>query len=485
MGEPTYILLTGATGFLGRWLLRDLLATGRRVAVLVRAGEVTAEERVRKLLAGWGGRLPPCYPRPVVLAGDLRDPSLGLSAADRDWINRRCRRVVHAAADVSFRTRRDGEPWVTNVDGTARLLELGVPEFHHVSTAFVCGDRPGPVGEEELDAGQRFRTDYERSKFEAERRVRAAGTCVAVYRPSVIVGDSQTGATTSYHGLYQFLQAAQRLAASGRVVCLPFTGDEPRNLVPVDWVARAIVRLVDRPAWHGRTFHLVSRLPVSVHGIKRAADERLGTSRLRLRRPGEQGGVEEVFVRLVREYAPYLDGDPEFDCRNTLAALPDLPAPAMDQPMLARLIRFALADDWGRRIVEEPPLVDAAEYIERFLPEAARRSVMRDLPLDVAVGLDVAGAGRWLCRWADGELIEVRCGSCRGADVVFRTDHPTFGAVVRNSLSPQDAFLTRRLHLDGDVERGLKLAVLFAELVREFPFDSPLVEAKDGVACPG
>src|SRR5262249_49691063 len=114
------------------------------------------------------------------------------------------------------------------------------------------------------------------------------------------------------------------------------------------------------------------------------------------------------------------------------------------------------------------------------------RSVMRELPLDVSVGLDITGAGCWLCTWAGGELVAVRRGPCAGAEVVFRADSATFGAVVRNRLSPQDAFLARRIDIEGDVERGLKLAVLFGELVREFPYDllTP-AEAADVVAYAG
>src|SRR5207244_1988671 len=125
MGAANYILLTGATGFLGRYLLRELLAAGRRVAVLVR-GDV---ERLGDSPA-------------TVIAGDLRASRLGLSAVDRTWISRRCTSILHAAANVSFRA---GQAWSTNVDGTARLLELGVAEFHHLSTAFVGGDRTGTI----------------------------------------------------------------------------------------------------------------------------------------------------------------------------------------------------------------------------------------------------------------------------------------------------------------------------------------------------
>src|SRR5262249_28736296 len=140
--------------------------------------------------------------------------------------------------------------------------------------------------------------DYEKSKFEAERRVGASRHVRAtIYRPSVIVGDSRTGFTSSYHGLYRFLELGTRLASTpaaptpapagspapnaggrGRRILplrLPFTGDEPRNLVLVDWVARAIVAIVNQPHHHGRTYHLVARRPTPVRAIKEVAEELL------------------------------------------------------------------------------------------------------------------------------------------------------------------------------------------------------------------
>src|SRR6516164_5206980 len=138
MGDSGYILLTGATGLLGRYLLRDLLASGRRVAVLVRdARSATAEQRVRELTALWRDPPPAPFNAPVVLAGDLCAPGLGLQGADRAWLGRHCRGVVHAAADVSLRRAFGADPWKTNVEGTQRLLELcaalGIEEWHHVS----------------------------------------------------------------------------------------------------------------------------------------------------------------------------------------------------------------------------------------------------------------------------------------------------------------------------------------------------------------
>ena len=120
-----HVLLTGATGFLGRYLLRDLLASHYRVVVLAHPTRCqTASDRVTGLLE-WceksaGYRLPV----PTVLAGDLNYCHLGLSPSDRSWIAANCRQVIHAAARTTLRTSPDGEPARSNVEGTQRLLDL-------------------------------------------------------------------------------------------------------------------------------------------------------------------------------------------------------------------------------------------------------------------------------------------------------------------------------------------------------------------------
>ncbi len=513
MDNSGYILLTGATGFLGRYLLRDLLAAGQRVAVLARDGRGgSAEERVRGLTETRHDR----PANPVVLAGDLRAAGLGLTAADRGWLARHCTAVLHGAADVSLRRSPAADPWATNVEGTQRLLDLcadlGINEFHHVSTAFVCGDRAGPVREDELDRGQKFHNDYEKSKFEAERRAGAARHLRAtVYRPSVIVGDSATGRAAAYHGFYRFVELGHRLAtlaphpspaeagspaaapgATGRRVLplrLPFAGDEPRDLVPVDWVSRAIVGILGRPRHHGRTYHLVAHRPVRVRDIKEVAEEVLGIEGVRLAHPNRRESptaLEETFLEHLREYWPYLHGDPAFDCRNTRAALPHLPPPPIDRALLARLIRSAVADDFGRagRKTRRRKPWACRRYVEQFFPESLARSSLARVSIDVTLGLDVAGAGggRWSCRLGGGAAT-VRRGLEPAAEVVYRTDPATFEAVVRGRQSPQEAFLDRRIEIAGDVEKGLKLAVLFERFVKECPYREPLAaEETDAVA---
>jgi thioester reductase-like protein len=501
------LILTGPTGLLGRYLLRDLLLAGRRVVVLARdSWTACAADRVSAVVDFWSQSLSRDLPRPTVLTADLAAPDLGLRATDRAWLARSCRGIVHAAARVSLRRSADGEPWRTNVEGTRRLLALcaalGPGQFHHVSTAFVCGTRPGPIRERDLECGQEFHNDYERSKCEAERLVGAApGIRATVYRPAVIVGDGRTGYTSTYHGFYRFLDLADRLAAPGSdparrmlPLRLPFAGATPRNLVPVDWVSQAIVRIASQPRRHGRTFHLTARRPVPARLIKEVAERVLGIDGVRFAGPAPLSDLtplEATFLDYVQEYWPYLHGDPVFDRRNARAALPDLPPPRVGRAMLTRMVRFAVAHRWGRAAPAGPggrARLDCADYLESFFPHAARRSALVRIPLTVTVGLDIRGpgGGRWQCRWADGELLAVRRACGAASDVTYQLDVATFMAVVRGAVAPQEAFFDRRIEVAGDVETALKLAALFGRFVQESPYEPrPRREARDAVARPG
>lgn len=171
----------------------------------------------------WEETLGKRLPRPTVLDGDLTRPFCGLDADARRWVGEHCDELLNNAASLTFRgTRREAEPWLTNVTGTGHVLSLaretGLRHVHHVSTAYVCGLRSGVVREDELDVGQSFVNDYERTKVEGERLVRAAAAPVGgfldtatIYRPSIIVGDSTTGWTSTYHGLFAALRLGHTL----------------------------------------------------------------------------------------------------------------------------------------------------------------------------------------------------------------------------------------------------------------------------------
>ena len=369
--ESGCILLTGATGLLGRFLLRDLTARGRRVAVIVRRGKTAAaDQRVDDLLRDWREVAGAEVDRPVVLEGDITRPRLGLSASALDWVAANVDEMVHSAASLSFQRREaDGEPYASNVGGTANVLEVcrtaGIRRLHHVSTAYVCGLRRGTILESELDVGQTPGNDYERSKIEAEKAVRAAGflDVLTVYRPSIIVGDLVHGFTNTFHGFYKPLRIIQpfveaflhaNLEAGVLLDALGMSAGDCKNLVPVDWVSAVMARIILDPALHGATYHLTSCRPTSVGLLCRVfegmvvemAERAAGGTGRSAAAAFEPALLARLFGDQMQVYRAYWRDDPRFDATATGRAVPDLPAPALDEPTIRRLCRFAIATDF-------------------------------------------------------------------------------------------------------------------------------------------
>jgi thioester reductase-like protein len=261
------ILLTGATGFIGTEVLARLLKrTDRRIYALVRGSDdAQAEARLSSILhravgpdAALGGRV-------VAVRGNVEQPELGLDAAGQSWLAERVGDVLHIAASVSFTLPLERARAI-NVEGTRHVLEFAercnrngaFGRFSHVSTAYVAGTHSGDFGEDDLELGQGFHNTYEQTKFEAERLVRsyAERLPVQVFRPSIIVGDSVTGWTSSFNVMYTPLKAFQR----HRVHAVPAREDASVDVVPVNYVAEAMVELVERPGQGNEvpTYHLVA-----------------------------------------------------------------------------------------------------------------------------------------------------------------------------------------------------------------------------------
>jgi thioester reductase-like protein len=371
-----HLLLTGATGLVGQYLLREFLSQGTPLAVMVRrSGTESAQDRVDQMLAYWEGELGVTLPRPVCLEGDVTLPGLGLGPPQREWVASHCDSVLHNAASLRlFGQDRTKDPWLSNLTGTTHVLDFcrqaGLRQLHYVSTAYVCGRRTGLVRESELDEGQDYHNDYERCKCEAEKLVRAAEgfDTITVYRPGIIVGDSQTGYTSTYHGLYLYLRWVWLFSQSlprepdGRYhapVRMNFWGGESCHVVPVDWVASAMVYLVRHPELHGRTYHLTQRQPLTARELEEALGECFHYYGPTFVGPGgvpreEWTELELAFNTMVVPYQQYWNPDLDFDGQQLQAALPHLPCPRIDMALLHRLVHFAIEDEWGRRKKKSP-----------------------------------------------------------------------------------------------------------------------------------
>ena len=154
-----YTLLTGATGLVGRYVVRDLLLNGHNVAVVVRASKkCSPRERMEQILQHWEEELGRSLPRPVVLTGDIAAPGFGLSEDDRRWVNDSVDSIIHSAAILEFYgADRNGEPWRTNLGGTRNMIELcrdlKIHDIHYVSTCYVAGLQTEVVMEDSLGRG--------------------------------------------------------------------------------------------------------------------------------------------------------------------------------------------------------------------------------------------------------------------------------------------------------------------------------------------
>jgi thioester reductase-like protein len=300
MTDGDVVLITGFPLLAARAVCHELVRTDerRRVHALVRAG---ANEEAEAALA----ELPEATRARVNLVeGDAAAIDFGLSGAEFKALAREVTHIHHCAEVTHLGVDRKTAEHV-NIGGTQEALEFArscarLSCMVHHSTAHVSGNRTGVVVESELEAGQAFRNVVEETKARAEKIVRAAmgSLPIAVVRPATLVGDSRTGAVDRFDGPYLLILLVVT-SPPDLALPLPGRGDDPLNVVPVDWVARASVAIGGDRRGLGQTFHLVDPNPLPARRVFELAARAGG-------RRGPRGSIPANLAKAVLR-APGID----------------------------------------------------------------------------------------------------------------------------------------------------------------------------------
>lgn len=282
MVEARRVFVTGGTGLIGRRAVEEFIGRGVAVTLMLRSSDSEPREQRLRALEAHAAQAGASLER---VFGDLGEPGLGLDEAGVAALAR-ASDVLHAAALYDL-SATDEQILAANDLGTRHLLDaLSAAGFagtlHHVSSIAVAGDFEGPFSEAMFDEGQGMPHAYHRSKRDAERRVRECDFAHRIYRPSSVVGDSLTGEMDKVDGIYFGFEGLRWLARNVPAwVRLPVPKIRGRfNVVPVDYVAKALVHIALSEDVSGTVFHLVDPKPPRVEKLAAALLRAAGGPRL-------------------------------------------------------------------------------------------------------------------------------------------------------------------------------------------------------------
>jgi thioester reductase-like protein len=356
------ILLTGATGVLGQDVIREFLATGNEALFLLirRKKSLSHGNRARELLAKYGYE-DELGARVYVLEGDVTHFHFGLKEAEMDALRETITDFYHIAALTSL----NAEETVcnrANVNGTENALQLAwdlytngeLQRFHYFSTAYAVGSRQTYHSyEDSLPEKPVFANFYESSKFIAETKVRnamKAGLPAMIFRPSIVVGHSRTGEIPEFNVIYPFL----KLFTTGVIKVLPTHLENSFNIVPIDFVTKALVAISCQKNSLGKSYHLVSENPPTIEmmlrlknevypemqAIKVVDPEAFKPSRLNFR--------GKMAHKMLNPYLGYLNERLTFDTKNAHEALDstDIGFPDTGYDFLKAIVGYAIDEGY-------------------------------------------------------------------------------------------------------------------------------------------
>ncbi|MBP6309048.1 MAG: SDR family oxidoreductase [Arenimonas sp.] len=252
--------VTGATGFIGRYLVSNLLKRKGNVHVLVRKSSIAKLNEIGAKMA-WDMK------RIIPVAGDLAKPKLGLTAAQCNSLKGKVQHFFHLAAIYDMSADAESQK-VANIGGTKNALELAaalnVGCFHHASSIAAAGLYPGTFREDMFEEAEGLKDPYLKTKHESEGLVRKqTAVPFRIYRPSMVVGHSQTGEIDKIDGPYYLFTLIKKIRQT-LPQWVPTLGIEGGriNVVPVDFVADAMDHIAHKKGLDGHCFHLVDPEPM-------------------------------------------------------------------------------------------------------------------------------------------------------------------------------------------------------------------------------
>ena len=269
MTSDETIFLTGFPGFIAGRLVRRLAREGAHFILLVQTSLV---ENARADIARIADETGASSSNFSIVEGDITKSQLGLSKIAQDQVRAEATSLFHLAAIYDLAVAREVAQLV-NVEGTRNVNEFAksirnLRRYHYVSTCYVAGRRRGLIKEDELAHMAGFRNYYEESKHLAEREVEVLKSelPVTIHRPSVVCGDSRTGETAKYDGIYYLIHYLRKWPR-GLTLLNIGNPDVRLNLVPIDFVIEAMVALAHDERAIGATVQIADPAPLTTEQL--------------------------------------------------------------------------------------------------------------------------------------------------------------------------------------------------------------------------
>ena len=263
------IFLTGFPGFIAERLVKRLAKADTQFFLLVQPQFIEKASRDIERISAETNTPMENF---ALIEGDITRPNLGISADDLEIVRSETTDVFHLAAIYDLSVNRD-PAFLVNVEGTKNVNELvkslpNLRRYNYISTCYVAGKRSGVIRENELEHDAGFRNFYEETKYLAEMEVEKLKSelPITIFRPSVVVGDSKTGETAKYDGIYYVIFYLKKFPSLLRIINVG-NKDVRLNLVPVDFVVEGIAALSKDDAAIGKTIALADPNPLTTAEI--------------------------------------------------------------------------------------------------------------------------------------------------------------------------------------------------------------------------